>query len=82
MWLYRQEPIKVSYHPTEFGVHMHSESGDMFLVCQVYRRDDVTSTCMISLIWVNPSIYTYLLNLVVKGLMEMKIPLLYQFLHE
>ena len=30
MWLYWQEPIKVSYHPAKFGGHWHSSSGDVF----------------------------------------------------
>ena len=30
MWLYGQEPIKVSHHPAKFGNHKHSGSGDVF----------------------------------------------------
>ena len=32
MWLYCQEPIKVSHHPAKFGGHEHSGSENVFLV--------------------------------------------------
>ena len=35
MWLFGQEPIKLSYHPAKLGGHRHSGSQDMFLVCHV-----------------------------------------------
>ena len=36
MWLDRQKPIKVRYHPAKFGGHRHSGSGEViFLVCHV-----------------------------------------------
>ena len=38
IWLYRREPIKVSYHPAKFGGHRHCGSGDiMILVCHVIK---------------------------------------------
>ena len=43
MRVYRQEPIKVSYHLAKFGGHWHSGSGDIIiLVCHVISQDHVT----------------------------------------
>ena len=52
--LYVQDPIKVNSHPVKFGGRKHS--------------GNVTSTCLITLIWVNSSRFTCLLNLVAIGL--------------
>ena len=42
MWLQKQEPIKVSYHPAKFGSQKHHGSKDvMILVCYVILSDDV-----------------------------------------
>ena len=42
MWPYRQEPIKVSYHPAKFGGHRHYGSGDiMIFVGHVILQDHV-----------------------------------------
>ena len=35
------EPFKLSHHPTKFGDHRHSSSGDMFLVCHMILQDHV-----------------------------------------
>ena len=80
--LYGQEPIKVSYHPARFRDHRHSGSGDMFLVFHVILIEELTSTCLISLIWVSSSRCTCLPNLMVICLMVMKIQFLNQFLRE
>ena len=73
MWLYGQEVIKISYHPAKFGGHRHSGSGDaMCLVCQVIFMYDVTSTCLIILIWVKSCRCIWLPNLVIIGLIEIE----------
>ena len=39
---YRQEFIKLGYHPVKFGGHKHSDNGDiMVLVCHVISQDHV-----------------------------------------
>ena len=74
MLLYGQEPVKASYHPVKFGHHNHFGSGDMFSVCHnVILTCGVTSTCLVSLIWVNYSRCTLWRNLMVIGSMEMEI---------
>ena len=38
--LYRQESIKVGYHPVKFRGHRHSDNGDIVvLVCHVISQD-------------------------------------------
>ena len=58
MWHYRQQPNKVSYHSAKSGGHSHSRSSlveiatwQCFLFVTWLWRDDVTSTCLICLIW-------------------------------
>ena len=42
MWFYRQESIKVSYHPAKFGGHRHCGSENiMVLMCHVLLEDHV-----------------------------------------
>ena len=42
MWLYGQEPMKISYHPAKFCSHRNSDSGDIVaLVCHVISQDHV-----------------------------------------
>ena len=39
MWLYGEEPLKVSHHSAKFGGHMHCGNGDiMVLVDHVISR--------------------------------------------
>ena len=39
MWLYRQEAIKVSYHPAKFLGHRYSDSEDIVVsVCHVISK--------------------------------------------
>ena len=39
---YRQEFIKLGYHPVKFGGYRHSDNGDiMVLVCHVISQDHV-----------------------------------------
>ena len=43
MWLYRQEPIKISYHPAKFGGHRNCSSENMMIsVWYVIWQDHVT----------------------------------------
>ena len=39
MWLYGQEPIKVSYHLAMFCGHRHSGSRNIFLVCHMILQN-------------------------------------------
>ena len=42
MSIYKQEPIKVGYHPTKFGSHEHSDSGDIVdFFCHANSQDDL-----------------------------------------
>ena len=37
LWLYRQKPIKASYHPTKFAGHKHCGSGDIMILVITYN---------------------------------------------
>ena len=41
VWLYRQKPIQVSYHPAKFGGYIPCGSEDMVLACHVILQDHV-----------------------------------------
>ena len=42
IWLYREEPVNVNYHPTNFGGHRYCGSRDiMILVCHMISQDHV-----------------------------------------
>ena len=47
LWIYKSEPVKVSYHPVTFGGYKHSGSRYvMVLVCHVISEDQViTRSC-------------------------------------
>ena len=38
MWLYGQEPVKVSYYPVNFAGHRFSDSGDDFYLSLDFTR--------------------------------------------
>ena len=42
IWLYGQEPIKVSYHPAKSGSHRLCVGDIMVLVCDIILKDHVT----------------------------------------
>ena len=61
----------MTYYPVKFGGHRRSGSGDIMLLFATWSwRYDVTSTCLINLIWVKSRRCTCLPNLVIIGLME------------
>ena len=80
MWLYRQEPIKVSCHPAKFGSHRHLVVEICFYFVTWSWCNDVTSTCLISLIWVKSCKCTCLPNLLIIDLVEMEIWILISIL--
>ena len=49
---------------------------DMFLICNGVWRNNITSTCLVSLFWVKSSRCTWLPTLVVIGLIEIEISVL------
>ena len=39
MWIYGQDPIKVTYQPAKFGGHKYSDRGDIVvIVCHVISQ--------------------------------------------
>ena len=73
-WLYRQEPIEVSYHPAKFGGHRHSGRGDITVfVCHVTLQDHVVKALNLFMIMSPSRKVTIRPRLVAMGTMVVEI---------